>query len=86
MKQLIRVLAFLCCVPWEFMGTTWFPIDIAYRVTATFTAYDQPEQRQVPYSRNFISPKLEMLYTNRMCNPSASGWSIASPDRYPHAA
>ncbi|MGO9847668.1 MAG: DUF1684 domain-containing protein [Methylocella sp.] len=32
----------------HFTGTTWFPIDTAYRVTATFIAYDQPEQRQVP--------------------------------------
>jgi uncharacterized protein (DUF1684 family) len=32
----------------NFTGTTWFPIDSVYRVTATFTAYDHPEQRQIP--------------------------------------
>ena len=32
----------------NFTGTTWFPIDSAYRVTAIFTAYDHPEQRQIP--------------------------------------
>jgi uncharacterized protein len=32
----------------KFTGTTWFPIDAAYQVTATFTAYDKPEQRYIP--------------------------------------
>lgn len=27
-----------------------------------------------------------IMGTNRMCKPSANGWSMGSPDRYPHAA
>jgi len=32
----------------RFKGTSWFPIDHAYRVKARFTAYAQPEQVPVP--------------------------------------
>ncbi len=32
----------------RFKGTSWFPIDRAYRVKARFTAYAQPEQVPVP--------------------------------------
>jgi uncharacterized protein (DUF1684 family) len=32
----------------QFAGTTWFPIDPAYRVAATFTAYEKPQQRRLP--------------------------------------
>ncbi len=32
----------------KFTGTTWFPVDAAYQVTATFDPYDKPEQRYVP--------------------------------------
>lgn len=32
----------------KFTGTTWFPVDATYQVTATFTAYDKPEQRFIP--------------------------------------
>jgi uncharacterized protein (DUF1684 family) len=32
----------------RFKGTSWFPIDRAYRVKARFTAYAQPQQVPVP--------------------------------------
>jgi uncharacterized protein (DUF1684 family) len=32
----------------EFKGTTWYPIDPAYRVKATFAAHDQPQRRRIP--------------------------------------
>lgn len=32
----------------EFAGTTWFPIDPAYRVEAAYTAYDKPKIDEVP--------------------------------------
>jgi uncharacterized protein len=35
----------------NFKGTTWFPVDPSYRVSATFTAYPQPEKRLIPLTR-----------------------------------
>ena len=32
----------------EFAGTSWFPIDPAYRVEATYTPYDKPKIIEVP--------------------------------------
>jgi len=32
----------------EFRGTTWYPVDESYRVTATFIPYAKPEERQLP--------------------------------------
>jgi uncharacterized protein (DUF1684 family) len=34
----------------EFKGSTWFPIDAAYRVDAQFSAYRQQEKVLVPYT------------------------------------
>jgi uncharacterized protein (DUF1684 family) len=34
----------------EFKGSTWFPIDAAYRVKAQFNAYPQQEKVLVPYT------------------------------------
>jgi uncharacterized protein (DUF1684 family) len=35
----------------DFKGTTWFPIDPSYKVSAAFTAYAQPETVRVPMTR-----------------------------------
>jgi uncharacterized protein (DUF1684 family) len=35
----------------SFKGTTWYPIDPGYRVTATFLPYAQPEKVAVPMTR-----------------------------------
>lgn len=32
----------------SFKGTSWFPVDTSYRVTARFTAYARPEQVPIP--------------------------------------
>src|SRR5439155_624490 len=32
----------------QFVGTSWFPIDTAYRVEATYEPYDKPKTVQVP--------------------------------------
>lgn len=34
----------------EFKGSTWFPIDAAYKVEAQFSAYSQQEKVQIPYT------------------------------------
>jgi uncharacterized protein (DUF1684 family) len=44
----------------EFKGTTWFPVDPAYRVRAPFVPYERPKTVSVPYTggaaKTFTAP------------------------------